>query len=161
MHCLTLWLHVFPNVLIYFGQGAITRGGGFGSKVDQILTPNWTNPGLFQIRFQYIWLDEPQSGSDWTSNLTNPGLFRSDFSTFVSMSQMYWNLIWKSPGFVQFGVQSEPLWSQTYNPFPCSESRTTCCCDVKGKMIKLLVKHLSWYWGHLWGKENTDKCWMT
>ena len=22
-------------------------------------TPNWTKPGLFQIRFQYIWLDEP------------------------------------------------------------------------------------------------------
>ena len=28
---------------------------------------------------------------------------------------MYWNLIWKSPGFVQFGVQSDPLWSQTYH----------------------------------------------
>ena len=23
------------------------------------LAPNGTNPGLFQIRFQYIWLDEP------------------------------------------------------------------------------------------------------
>ena len=21
-------------------------------------TPNWTNPGLYQIRFQYIWLDD-------------------------------------------------------------------------------------------------------
>ena len=31
---------------------------------------------------------------------------------------MYWNLIWKSPGFVQCGVQSDPLWSQTYNPCP-------------------------------------------
>ena len=29
---------------------------------------------------------------------------------------MYWNLIWKSPGFFQFGVQSDPLWSQTYHP---------------------------------------------
>ena len=35
---------------------------------------------------------------------------------FGSSSQMYWNLIWKSPGFVQFGVQSDPLWSQTYHP---------------------------------------------
>ena len=44
------------------------------------------------------------------------GFFRSDFSTFGSLSQMYLNLIWKSPGFVQFGVQSDPLWSQTYHP---------------------------------------------
>ena len=35
------------------------RDGRFGSKVGQDWTPNWTNPGLFQIRFQYIWLDEP------------------------------------------------------------------------------------------------------
>ena len=34
---------------------------------------------------------------------------------------MYWNLIWKSPGFVQFGFQSDPLWSQTYHPCPRSE----------------------------------------
>ena len=41
------------------------------------LDPNGTNPGLFQIRFQYIWLDG-------------------------SSSQMYWNLFWKSPRFVPF-----------------------------------------------------------
>ena len=32
---------------------------------------------------------------------------------------MYWNLIWKSPGFVQFWGQSDPLWSQTYHPCWC------------------------------------------
>ena len=62
------------------------------------------------------------------------GFFRSEFSAFGApgrqmywnltwkspgfvSSQMYWNLIWKSPGFVQFGVQSDPLWSQTYHPW--------------------------------------------
>ena len=49
--------------------------------------------------------------------LAKSGFVRSDFSTFGSMSQMYWNLIWKSPGFGQFGVQSDPLWSQTYQPW--------------------------------------------
>ena len=41
-----------------------------------------------------------------------------DFSDQISssLSQMYWNLIWKSPGFVPFVVQSHPLWSQTYHP---------------------------------------------
>ena len=34
-----------------------------------------------------------------------------------SSSQMYWNLIWKNPGFVHFGIQSDPLWSQTYHPW--------------------------------------------
>ena len=64
------------------------RDGRFGSKVGQI------GPQIGQSR----------------------DFFRSDFSTFGSSSQVYWNLIWKSPGFVQFGVQSDPLWSQTYHP---------------------------------------------
>ena len=41
------------------------------------LAPNGTNPGLFQIRFQYI---------------------------LARRAKMYWNLIWKSPGFVPFGA---------------------------------------------------------
>ena len=52
------------------------------------LAPNGTNPGLFQIRFQCIWRPAPNA-------------LKSDL---------------KSPGFVQFGVQSDPLWSQTYHP---------------------------------------------
>ena len=59
-----------------------------------------------------------QSGSDWPLMGQIRDFFRSDFSTFGSMSQMYWYLIWKSPGFVQFGVQyDDPLWSQTYHPW--------------------------------------------
>ena len=56
----------------------LDKSGRFGWKVGQI------GPQIGQIR----------------------DIFRSDFSTFGSMSQMYWNLIWKSPGFVQFEVQS-------------------------------------------------------
>ena len=72
------------------------RDGRFGSKVGQI------GPQIGQIR----------------------DFFRSDYSTFGSMSQMYWNLIWKSPGFVQFGVQSDPLWSLTY--YPCVRLKQIC-----------------------------------
>ena len=35
---------------------------------------------------------------------------------FGSIELNVLNLIWKSPGFVQFRVQSHPLWSQTYHP---------------------------------------------
>ena len=48
----------------------------FGPKVGQV-GPNGTNPVLFQIRFQYI---------------------------LAHCATMYWNLIWKSPGFVPFGA---------------------------------------------------------
>ena len=34
-----------------------------------------------------------------------------------SHAYFIWNLIWKSPGFVQFGVQFDPLWSQIYHPW--------------------------------------------
>ena len=61
----------------------------FGSIVYQI-GPKWNKSGSFSNKSQYIWLDELKS--------------------------KYWNLIWKSHGFVQFGVQSDPLWSQTYHP---------------------------------------------
>ena len=40
-----------------------------------------------------------------------------DKSGTCSVSQSVWNLIWQSPGFVQFGVQSDPLWCQTYHPW--------------------------------------------
>ena len=39
------------------------------------LAPNGTNPGLFQIRFQYI---------------------------LARRAKMYWNLIWKIPGIFRF-----------------------------------------------------------
>ena len=41
------------------------------------LAPNETNPGLFQIRFKYF---------------------------LANRAKKYWNLIWKSPGFVPFGA---------------------------------------------------------
>ena len=65
---------------IYTDNGPTSRHGRFGRKVGQ----NW--PQMGQIR----------------------DFFRSDFSTFGSMSrsmsQIYWNLIWKSPRFVLFGA---------------------------------------------------------
>ena len=39
---------------------------------------------------------------------------------------MHWNLIWKSHRFVQFGVQSDPLYSQTYHPWLCVSSLSRC-----------------------------------
>ena len=50
--------------------------------------------------------------------------FRSDFSTFGSMSQIYWNLIWKGPGFVQFGVQSNLTHFGAKPTIPGRASRT-------------------------------------
>ena len=81
-----------------------TRDGRFASKMGQI------GPQIGQIR----------------------DFFRSDFSTFGSSSQMYWNLIWKSPGFVQFGVQSNLLWSQTYHPCTQDTGMWFVCSCVRG-----------------------------
>ena len=52
------------------------------------LVPNGTNPGLFQIRFQYIWLYEP--------NVLKCDLKKSWICPILG--------------------QSEPIWSQTYHP---------------------------------------------
>ena len=65
------------------------RDGRFDSKVGQI-GPKWDKSGAF-------------------SDQISVHLARS--------RQMHWNLIWKSPGFVQFGVQSDPISSQTYHPW--------------------------------------------
>ena len=51
-------------------------------------TRNRTNPGLFQIRFQYI---------------------------LAHRAKMYWNLIWKSPGFVLFGANMTHFGAKTYH----------------------------------------------
>ena len=40
-------------IVVTFGNSMYPRECRFGSKVGQI-SPNGTNPGLFQIRFQYI-----------------------------------------------------------------------------------------------------------
>ena len=68
--------------------------------------PNGTNPGLFQIRFQYIWLIWAKCTEIWSEKV---------------------HLV---PGFVPFGAricpiwgQSDPLWSQTYHP--CSQISST------------------------------------
>ena len=56
------------------------------------------------------------SGSDWLQKGQIRDFFRSDFRTFWRTAPKCPE-IWseKSPGFVQFGVQSYPLWSQTYH----------------------------------------------
>ena len=59
-----------------------------------VLAPKWVklsqngkNPGLFQIRFQYI---------------------------LARRAKMYWNMIWKSPGYFKpFLGRFDPPWSQT------------------------------------------------
>ena len=49
-----------------------------------------------------IWI---QNRSDWPQMGQIRDFFRSDFSTFWRpRAKMYWNLIWKSPGFVPFGA---------------------------------------------------------
>ena len=51
----------------------------------------WSDLGLKWVRF--------------ASNGTNSGLFKIRFQYILARwAKMYWNLIWKSPGFVPFGV---------------------------------------------------------
>ena len=51
--------------------------------------------GLLSNQSSQIWT---QRGSDWLQNAANPGLFQ------IRLTKMYWNLIWKSTGFVSFGA---------------------------------------------------------
>ena len=68
----------------------------FGFKVCQI-APNWTNPGLFQIRFQYI------------------------------LAKMHWNLIWKSLQIFHILGQSDTSAPLCLQPQKCvsGEDQTT------------------------------------
>ena len=61
--------------------------------------PNGTNPGLFQIRSQYI---------------------------LAQRAKMYWNLIWKSPGFVPFGANLTHFGSKSGHPVSPSSRHYLC-----------------------------------
>ena len=79
----------------------------------------WFNPSTWSsnsLKLVDLWISDVRGGFKLNQIVHKWDFFRSDFSTFGSSSQMYWNLIWKSPGFVQLGVQSDQLWSQTYHP---------------------------------------------
>ena len=73
-----------------------------------------TNPGLFQIRFQYI---------------------------LAHRAKMYWNLIWKSSGFVSF-------WTNLCDFCPGSVS---CVCGTPGYCH---VRCLTWRVGRLWPADR-------
>ena len=60
-------------------------------------------------RGSQIW---PQRGSDWPQMDQIRDFFRSDFSTFWRGAKMYWNLIWKSPGFVPTEPKCTEIWSE-------------------------------------------------
>ena len=63
--------------LTHHGADLPSQGFQFWHPIWVRLAPNGTNPGLFQIRFQYI---------------------------LARWAKMYWNLIWKNPGCFPFGA---------------------------------------------------------
>ena len=103
-------------------------------QTDPIRIPNLTSL-LCDTRDVAGIPDWVEKCSDWHQNGANPGTCsapkcpdiililtsRRFFLINVNLTcghkgrQMHWNLIWKSPGFIPFGGQSDPLLSQTYH----------------------------------------------
>ena len=73
------------------------------------LAPNEKNPGLFHIRFKYI---------------------------LARGAKMYWNLIWKSPGFFSFGANLTHDWVQIWLAWIAGDS-------VRGSIYLAEGWHLS------------------
>ena len=59
-----------------------------------------------------------------------------DFSEQIS-TKKYWNMTWKSPGFVPVGDQSDRLLSQNCHPWDSSSS--LACCAVYVRCLSLIV----------------------
>ena len=85
-----------------------------------------------------------QIGPKWDKS----GAFSDQISVHLAPPrQMHWNLIWKSPGLVPFGVQSDPLSSQTYHPCYRQKHKAKCHqtqrhkCQTDGTLKELC--HLS------------------
>ena len=83
---------------------------------------NVTNPGLFQIRFQYI---------------------------LARCAKMYWNMIWKSPGFLPFGV------ILTHFGFGGKFETPAYEWLLKADQACQSRKHVKWYTKR-WGQGDVD-----
>ena len=71
------------------------------------------------------------SCSDWPPNGTNPGVFQIRFKYILAhRAKMYWNLIWKIPGFVPFGTNMTHYWTS---------------CNIPGLVHSLMPAQLSFY----------------
>ena len=95
-----VWPRSFEGVYSSTASVTVTCGEGFPGPDVSTRT---STDHCACLQADRIWA---KSGSNyWPPNGTNPGLFQIRFQYILALrAKMYWHLIWKIPGFVPFWV---------------------------------------------------------
>ena len=115
------------------------------------LALNGTNLGFFQIRFQCIWPPAPNVlKSDLKKSSRICPIWGPIWPTLES--QMYWNLIWKSLGFVPFGANLTHFGGKPIIPgvhswveFKWGKWLTLVICETTSAMWHDLTQYCSFH----------------
>ena len=103
------------------------------SKLGQI-GPNRPNVWFFQIIFQYTLARRAKMY--WNVIWKSPGFAHLGPIWPSLRAKMYWNVIWKSPGFVTFGFNLTHFWSNYGNPESTHLTEWDC-----GKFVTIIFIH--------------------